>query len=70
MLQSTCYYSLYVTGRSTTYLYDSMTVISPGLTMDVILPLVTPAGYTQHSPGNAAQREIGDYSEGEALVSF
>ena len=36
MLQSTCYYSLYVTGRSTTYLYDSMTVISSGLTISVL----------------------------------
>jgi len=70
MLQSTCYYSLYVTGRSTTYLYDSMTVISSGLTMNVILPLVTPAGCANDLPDNAAQRRTGNSSSGETLVSL
>jgi len=68
MLQSTCYYSLGVTGRLATYLYDSMTVISPGLTKNVILPLVTLAGYTNNLPGNAAQRRTRNSSSGETLV--
>ena len=70
MLQSTCYYSLSLTGRPTTYLYDSMTVISSSLTKNVILPLVTLVGHANNLPGNAAQRKTSNSSSGETLVSL